>query len=205
MPSHRFSHRSTGAGWVLASSARAQNPAKSAAGEGFRNRQPQRAVIHARSAKFCWFREPGPRHGTTQNDAVRDRVGQLVGNRELWSRPLSSSASRRSRRAVHVDSVGVALQRCGGRRGACRIRRLVTVLRALVRRGNNLGCSRGSGSNYGAGSLAPSYRRPRVPTAARGEYHVSVIRGSAPRAGVRPTGKQTPASGRDVLGEVGRW
>lgn len=50
------------------------------AGEGFRNRHPQRAVIHARSAKFCWFREPGPRQGTTQNDAVRDRVGQLVGN-----------------------------------------------------------------------------------------------------------------------------
>jgi hypothetical protein len=50
------------------------------AGEGFRNRLSQRAVIHARSAKFCWFREPRPRQGTTQNDAVRDRVGQPVGN-----------------------------------------------------------------------------------------------------------------------------
>ena len=49
-------------------------------GPGFRNRQPQRAVIHARSAKFCRFREPGPRQGTTQSDSVRDRVGQLVGN-----------------------------------------------------------------------------------------------------------------------------
>jgi signal transduction histidine kinase/CheY-like chemotaxis protein len=52
-----------------------------ARGEGFRNRHPQRAVFHARSANFCWFREPGPRQGTTQNDAVRDRVGQLLGNR----------------------------------------------------------------------------------------------------------------------------
>ena len=131
----------------------------------------RRPLLPAPQNEYAPFRSPEGRRPAP--------VCILVGNRELWSRPLSSSASRRSRRAVHVDSVGVALQRCGGRRGACRIRRLVTVLRALVRRGNNLGCSRGSGSNYGAGSLAPSYRRPRVSHRRRGR----VPRFGHPRVG----------------------
>jgi hypothetical protein len=39
------------------------------AGEGFRNRPSQEAVFHARQRFFCWFREPGPRRGTTGNHA----------------------------------------------------------------------------------------------------------------------------------------